>query len=84
MSKKTPKIKVVTRKLGRERAWGQTDGHSGVIEIDPRLNSKKHMEIVIHESLHVLFPDMSETQVLQKSKKLTAVLWSENYRKVHK
>jgi len=80
---KTPKIKVVTRKLGRERAWGQTDGHSGIIEIDPRLKSKKHLEIVIHEALHVLFPDLSETQVLTKSKKLTAVLWGEHYRRVH-
>jgi hypothetical protein len=84
MSKKIPKIKVVSRKLGREKAWGQTDSYSGIIEIDPRLKSKKHMEIVIHEALHVLFPMMSETEVLLKSKKLTAVLWSENYRRVHK
>lgn len=81
---KIPKIKVVNKKLGRENAWGQTDCYSGVIEIDPRLSSRKHMEVVIHESLHVLFPKLSETEVLLKSKKLTTVLWGENYRKIHK
>jgi hypothetical protein len=75
------KIKVVYKKLGRERIWGQADEH---IEIDPRLIGKgiKHLEVLIHEALHVCFPYMSEEEVEKAGVLLAKTLWSEHYRRV--
>ena len=77
-----PKITVIERKLGRERAHGQAYKDDGLIEIDPRQSGKDYMETCIHEAVHVLFPQLTEKQVIQKSKKLTKMLWEIGYRKV--
>lgn len=76
------KVKVIYRKLGKERALGQADTDSGIIEIDERLKGKKLLEILIHEMLHVQNPEWSETRVLEKSKELSNFLWSQHYRRV--
>ena len=76
-----PKIRIKYRKLGKEKAWGIA--HSdGLIEIDPSIKSKKHLEIVIHEVLHILFPEASEQEIVEKSIILTKILWSEHYRRI--
>lgn len=75
------KIKVIHRKLGKEKAWGLAHA-DGVIEIEERLKGKKHLEIVIHEALHVLNPTFSETKVIEHSKEICRVLWSLGYRQV--
>jgi hypothetical protein len=76
-----PKIRIKYRKLGKEKAWGIA--HSdGLIEIDPSVKSKKHLEIVIHEVLHILFSEASEEQIENKSITLTKILWSEHYRRI--
>lgn len=73
------KIRIKYRKLGK--AWGLA--HSdGLIEIDSRAKGKKHLEIIIHEVLHLLLPEASEEEVVQKSVILTKLLWKENYRRV--
>lgn len=72
------KIKVKYQKLGRQKAYGMADD---IIILDPRLKGKKHLEILIHEAFHVLFPDLSESEVVKKSVILTHTLWSESYRK---
>lgn len=73
------KIKVVHRKLGREKAWGIADDY---IELDERLRGKKHLEILLHESLHILFPNMAESAVIDNSIVLTNTLWSQHYRRI--
>jgi hypothetical protein len=75
-------VKVVYRKLGKERAWGQAHIHDNTIEVDPRLKGKKKLEIIIHEALHILNPDFSESKVIEQSKKLTNLLWKEHFRQV--
>ena len=75
-------MKVVKRKLGREKAHGQAHLGDRVIEIDPRLQGRKLMEILIHESMHILNPSFSETEIIKQSKKITQVLWKENFRRV--
>ena len=76
-----PKIRIKYRKLGKEKAWGIA--HSdGLIEIDPSVRSKKHLEIVIHEVLHILFPEASEEEIENKSITLTKILWSDHYRRI--
>ena len=69
------------RKLGREQAYGVSSS-DGVIEIDSRIRSKKHLEVLIHEVLHILQPEDSEEDIIKKSVTLTKILWKEGYRRV--
>jgi hypothetical protein len=84
MPRKKPKVKVIWRPLGKERAWGQatTDPAHPVIEIDPRLSPRRELETLAHESLHLAFPEMSEKEVDRAGKVVSSVLWQENYRRV--
>ena len=82
-------IKVVWRKLGREVAWGQAhfDAARPLIEIDPRLGSKRQLEVLCHEVLHIsVFPGdttpATEKIVDAAGKKLCDTLWKQNYRRV--
>jgi hypothetical protein len=75
-------MKVVRKKLGREKAWGMAHPGDNIIEIDPTLKGRKVMEILIHEALHLLNPEWTEAKVVRQSKKLTKLLWSEHFRKV--
>lgn len=76
-----PRIKIVYRKLGREQAYGVASS-DGIIEIDSRLKSKKHLEVLIHEVMHLLQPEDSEDEIIEKSITLTKILWKENYRRI--
>lgn len=73
------KIKIIRRKLGREKIWGQAHDH---IELDSRLKGKKELEIILHEAMHILFPEQEEEEVIKKSILLTNTLWYEGYRKI--
>lgn len=75
------RIKVKYKKLGKQKAWGLADS-SGFIELDERLRSKKHLEILIHECLHLLYPKESEEDIVKKSITLCNTLWHEKYRRV--
>jgi len=75
------RIKVLYRKLGKEKAHGLAHLGENMIEIDNRLSGKKHLEILTHESLHILFPEMSEEEIELKSIILTNTLWAEKYRR---
>lgn len=74
-------MKVVNKKLGREKAWGQAHCDDNLIEIDPRLQKKEHLIILLHEGLHLLNPSFSETEIIKHSKKLATLLWRQGYRK---
>lgn len=75
-------FKVKYRKLGKEKVYGFAHYDGDIIEIDPRIDGKKHMEILIHESFHLLFPSMEEEEVTEKAIKLTHTLWRQRYRRV--
>lgn len=75
------RIKVIYKKLGREQAHGIAES-DGIIYIDPRLRGRKEMEMLIHETYHLLEPEASEEEVIQKSVILTKLLWRMGYRKV--
>lgn len=74
-------IPVKYRKLGREKAWGFCHDDEGV-ELDSRLKGKKHLEILLHECLHFVFPELDEGEIVQKSILITNTLWGEHYRRV--
>lgn len=75
-------MKVVKRKLGKEKVWGLADTDNNTIEIDVRLNGKRLLLYYIHEALHILEPTWSETKIKKQASRLTAVLWKEKYRRV--
>ena len=78
MSRRKPKpVKVVWRKLGRERAWGQATIGEDLIEIDPRLGAKRQLEVLCHEQVH-----LSEGEVDKAGKALAKMLWAQDYRRV--
>jgi hypothetical protein len=74
-------IKIIYRKLGKQQAYGIASS-DGVIELDSRLKSKKHLEVLIHEVMHLLQPEDDEEEIIRKSIILTKILWKENYRRI--
>ncbi len=77
-------MKIIYRKLGRDKVWGWAHIGDNTIELDIRLKGKHHLEVMIHEILHIQNPEWSETEVVNKSKQLAAMLWKENYRRIEK
>jgi hypothetical protein len=73
-------MKVIFKKLGR--AWGSANVDDKTIELDPALKGRKLLEILIHEAMHIMNPEWSETKVINQSKKLTQLLWRQHFRKV--
>jgi hypothetical protein len=83
MSRRKPKpVKVVWRKLGKERAWGQATIGENLIEIDPRLGAKRQLEVLCHEQGHLTFPEKTEAEIDRLGKDLANLLWAQNYRRV--
>ncbi len=80
--KRKPAVKVIWRKLGKERAWGQATIGENLIEIDPRLGAKRQLEVLCHEQVHLTFPEMPEAQVDRAGKDLARMLWAQDYRRV--
>lgn len=54
---------------------------AGLIEIDPRLNQKSRLIVLIHEALHLLDWGMSEAKVLRWGRALGQLVWRDGYRR---
>jgi hypothetical protein len=80
MAPRTPKVKA--RKLGREKCWGQAFVGENRLEYDPRLSAIRQLEVLIHETVHLVHPEMSEKEVDRTGKVVARVLWSQDYRRV--
>lgn len=76
------KIKVIYKKLGREKLWGEANFCDNTVVLDSRLKGRKAMEILIHECSHLLLPEAEEDEIVRISTALTKVLWKENYRRI--
>ncbi len=74
-------IPVKWSKLGREKSHGFAHGRD-FIELDQRLHGKKLLEILLHESLHIELPHLTEGQVERVSIRLTHTLWRQGFRRV--
>ena len=79
---KKDKIKIIIRKLGKERASGQAYQGCNLIEIDPRQDSKDFLGTAIHETLHILYPDLTEEEIIHAEQIMTDVVWRLNYRRI--
>jgi len=73
------RIKVKYRKLGKYYGLAHS---TDFIEVDERIKGKKHLEILLHESLHIIFPSLDEDEIIAKSVILTNTLWHEKYRRI--
>lgn len=74
------RIKVIYRNL--KKAWGYANMDTGVIEVDKKVKGKKHLEIMIHEMTHILWPEETEEEVERKSIIMTNTLWNQKYRRI--
>lgn len=78
MGKEKSRTKVVYKKL--RNYWGFAYVNQNKIELYEGLKGRKHLEILIHEKLHLLFPDHEEAAIVRMSKDMTKLLWHEGYR----
>lgn len=69
--------KVIVKNLGRHGALGLADTEKKVIEIDPRQKPKQYLDTLLHEALHISFPEMSETKVKKVAKEIRDSLGSQ-------
>ena len=77
---KRKKIKVIERKLGRERAWGLSYKGDNLIEIDSRLKGKKKLLIIVHELLHqALMDENNEKEIHRVAIIISNGLLAQNY-----
>lgn len=74
------RFRIIYKRL--KKVWGYAVLDDMTIEIDDRCKGKKALEIVIHEMVHLCWPDESEEEVVRKSILMTNTLWYEKYRKV--
>jgi hypothetical protein len=75
------RIRVKYKQLGKHKVWGFSDS-AGFVELDSKLKGKKHLEILIHECMHLIMPEDTEEEIVRKSVLLTNTLWFEKYRRV--
>jgi hypothetical protein len=76
-------MKVIYKKLGREKVFGYMDTDDlETIFVDSRLKGKKLMEVILHEAVHCLRPDWEEEEVVRVSTVLTRLLWEQGFRQV--
>ena len=82
------KPKVVVRR-GLKHAgvpvWGTAQyAKKPIIELDKSLKGFNHLTILVHEALHLAYPDLSEADVRRGAKLIAAVEWSQGYRRVER
>jgi len=78
------RIKLEDKKLGRERNDGQAIFADKKIEIDPRLSTKSRLNIVLHEGIHILDPNLPELKVRAYANRLSDLLWRDRWRRIEK
>ena len=81
MKKPKRTVRIDYRPLGRERAHGQFIPVLNIIEIDPRLKGKKHLDVLIHEGTHFLLQYLEEDAVAKFATDMAEILWADGYRK---
>ncbi len=81
---KNRRLDITERKLGRHKALGLFYPGCEKIEIDPTLLSRKYLYVLVHELLHMAFPDLSEEGVIRSAKVVAKGVWQQGYRRLQK
>lgn len=76
--------KVIYKKL--RNFWGFAYTDKNRIELNEKLQqpkyAKKHLEILCHEKMHLLFPKYDEMEIVRLGKEFSHFLWKLGYRQV--
>lgn len=75
-------MRILEKKLGREKADGQADIIHKVIEVDPRVDEERRLCVMVHEALHLADWNIPEDKVVQLSEFVSPILWKAGYRRV--
>lgn len=76
-------VKSIThRKIKKDVARGLAFTDTGEIHIDERLKGIEHLEILVHEILHIQNPNWGEAKIIGHSKEMSELLWGQGYRRV--
>jgi hypothetical protein len=78
---KRRRLRIVERKLGREKAWGLRWA-DGLIEVDPRQKSRYYLNTLVHEVLHEALDELSEKQVARTAGMIAEAVWGAKYRRL--
>jgi hypothetical protein len=70
------KLKIIERKLGRERSWGLHWRKRRLIEIDPRLSARQYLRVLVHELVHHADPKLPEYKVRKMGGIIANNLWN--------
>ena len=84
MARPRKKIKVIDKKLGREKAYGLAYSSEMEVVIEERQNSKDYLDTLIHEMLHCFAPKWGEKRVADTANEMTRVIWEKKYRRIEK
>jgi hypothetical protein len=76
------KLDIREVKLGRHAAWGRFHHTSKKIEIDPRQLSKHYLYVLIHELMHMAFPELTEDGVIRAAKLVAKGVWQQGFRRL--
>lgn len=79
---KRKKTKVIYKNL--RKVWGWSNNQTNEIELSDKLKGKKHLEIIIHEHLHLLLVPFDEEHITSMAKKMSNLLYEDGYRKLTK
>jgi hypothetical protein len=77
---KLKKIRVQERKLRRYLGYAYPD--DGFIEIDPTQKPRQYLDTLIHEILHMMYPEDSETKISRNARTITHHIWKKGYRRL--
>lgn len=81
---KLPKtIRLTERKLGREKASGQVEyGRIPHITLDPRQKPEERLDTLVHELIHIVWPEIPEEGVVKAANRISSVIWSDGWRRI--
>lgn len=92
MPRKKP-VKIIEKNLKTEKLrkesgprkrgyLGMLDPETNIIEIHNELQGKPKFRTILHELLHLAFPEASETKIREAEKLIGNELWKQSYRQV--
>jgi len=71
--------KIYYKKL--VKVWGYAHTDKNIIELSHKLKGRKHLEILLHEIIHIYFPDYDEESVKEYAKAMSLLIWRQGYRR---
>jgi len=78
-SMKLKKIKVQERRLNKYLGYAYPE--ENLVEITPNQKPRQYLDTLIHELLHIMYPDDSETKISRNASTITHHIWKKGYRR---